>query len=208
MAKKMKNLAYLAFSIIVIFIAIGCSIKTPQTTASPSPKLTTINETMPSELPISLILDIDKARQASNVYKILDPQKVVINFTPVILKDISQKTQFTGAFLSRCDIDTLRALIGYGWAPSLIIQTPGGQKTIRIILGYNDPPKRLAMIDFKDPNRLIQLDEGYDDFLKQWDNRTCVIFDRNISESAVKSALEKYLPIEKASAIGIITRVK
>lgn len=201
----MKQLIYLAI-ILIVLLSIGCAMQPSQTNITQ--QATTTEEISKADLPDSLNLNIDEARPAVNVYRELDPQKVVQNFNPVILKDISAKTQFFGVFLSRCDIDVIRAMVASGWTPSVVIQTPGGQKHVRIVIGYNDPPKRIALVDFKDPARLIQLDEGYDDFMKQWDNKTCVVFDRNVSESSVKLALRKYLPSEKVSSIGITARVK
>ena len=198
---------FFIFSIIMLTHCFGCA-----TTVSTDAPRKIANESATTsksaELPRSQKLDMDKARQVANVYRLLDIQKVTQNFNPVILKDIVMNTPFTAAYLSRCDIDTLRALIASGWAPSVIIQTPGGQKHIRVVIGYDHPPERLALVDIENPSNLMELDEGYGDFRRQWNRKTCVVFDRNVSESMVKSALNKYLPRKKVSSIGVTTRVK
>lgn len=198
---------FFIFFIIMLTYCFGCA-----TTVNRDIPPKAVNEPTATsesvELPREQKLDMDKARQVANVYRMLDIQKVTQNFNPVILKDITMNTPFTPAYLSRCDIDTLRVLIASGWAPSVVIQTPGGQKHIRIVLGYNHPPERLALVDIENPNpnSLMELDEGYADFQKQWDRKTCVIFDRNITEHMVKLALGKYLSSEKVASIGITTR--
>jgi len=200
----MRRLFFI-FSIIMLTYCLGCA--TPvnkDISQKPASKPATTSKSV--ELPREQKLNMDKARQVANVYRMLDIQKVTQNFNPVILKDIAMNTPFTAAYLSRCDIDTLRVLIASGWAPSVIIQTPGGQKHIRIVLGYNHPPERLALVDIENPDNLMGLDEGYADFQKQWDRKTCVVFDRDITEHMLKLALSKYLSSEKAASIGITTR--
>jgi hypothetical protein len=199
------------FCMILLLSAIfylGCSAKTVPIAPPQQSSPVVSAESIPAKLPSLLTLDINKARQVAGVYREFDTQKIIAGFNPSMIRNIFAKTQYTGVFLSRCDIDVLRTLVASGWAPSVIIQAPTGLKHIRIIIGYNDPPERLTLVDFIDPKRLMQLDEGYAEFTKQWDNQTCVVFDRNVSESGVKFALEKYLSSDKVASIGITDRVK
>ena len=173
------------FCMVLLLSAIfylGCSAKTLPIAPPQQSNPVVSAESTPAKLPPSLTLDINKAQQIAGVYREFDTQKIIAGFNPSMLRNIFVKTQYYGVFLSRCDIDVIRTLIASGWAPSVIIQAPTGLKHIRIITGYNDPPRRLTLVDFIDPNRLTQLDEGYADFTRQWDNQTCVVFDRNVSE--------------------------
>jgi len=204
----MRAFIYMGILFFIIISLLGCSIKEAHKVNS-SHQSTSISSTdnESASLPNMQILDMDKARLAINAFREVGVEKIIQNFNPVILKDITIKTRLNGAFLSRCDIDVIKAIIASGWAPSVVLQTPGGQKHIRVVIGYNDPPRRIILVDFKDPARFIQLDEGYDDFEKQWDRNTCVIIDRNVSEASIKPSLSRYLSSEKIMSVGITTRV-
>jgi len=137
--------------------------------------------------------------------------KTVQSFNPVILKNVNEGSSFAGGVLTRCDFDIIKALVVAGWTPAVILRSPTGQKHMRTVLGYNDPPEELILADPMEKSDVRQLKISYSDFDKMWDDpqKTCLlIFPQYVSEQLIKDKLLKYLPSEKLSSVTIRSKVQ
>jgi len=213
----MKQTLYLVL-IFTMIICLGCATTKPVTTNAKNTEPTAVSSdsgaTGTKELPKSYApteQSNNKARQVASVYGQVEALKTAQSFNPVILKNINGSSSFTGGVLTRCDFDVIKALVVAGWTPVVIIRSPTGQKHLRTVLGYNDPPEELILADPMEKTEVRQLKISYSDFDKTWDDpqKTCLlIFPQYVSEQLIKSKLLKYLPSEKLSSVTIQSKAQ
>lgn len=203
--------------IFTMIICLGCATKSVTPNAKntePNAVSSNSGSTGTKELPKSYVpteQSNNKARQVASVYGQIEVLKTAQSFDPVMLKKINEGSSFAGALLTRCDFDVIKALVIAGWTPVVIIRSPTGQKHMRTVLGYNDPPEELILADPMEKTEVRQLKISYSDFDKTWDDpqKTCLlIFPQYVSEQLIKDKLLKYLPSEKLTSVTIRSKVQ
>jgi len=206
--KQLLNLILIFTLILAVIICAGCA-TTAKTAKSPEPAVSSTPGSTETKLPTSYVpteQSNNKARQVAAVYGQVEALKTAQSFNPTILKNINGASSFAGAVLTKCDFDVIKALVSAGWTPAVIIRSPTGQKHVRTILGYNDPPEELILADPMEKSDIKQLKLKYSDFDMMWDDpqKTCLlIFPQYVDAQLIKSTLLKYLPKEKVDSVGI-----
>ena len=212
----MKQMLYLVL-IFTMIICLGCATKSVTPNAKntePTAVSSDSGSTGTKELPKSYApteQSNNKARQVASVYGQVEALKTAQSFNPVILKNVNEGSSFAGALLTRCDFDVIKALVVAGWTPAVILRSPTGQKHMRTVLGYNDPPEELILADPMEKTEVRQLKISYSDFDIMWDDpqKTCLlILPQYISEQLIKNKLLKYLPSEKLTSVTIKSKVQ
>jgi hypothetical protein len=216
------------YMILTLVLIVGCgSVKTtPQVTPKMDAKTpeavsqpTTDKSVSPEavKLPKSYVPEaqnINNARKVAAAFRDVQSLKAATSINFLIFRDINAKG-YHSAMLTRCDFDIIKAFVANGWAPAIILRSPTGPEHLRTVIGYNDPPEELTLVDPMDtvgptePGGLKQMKLSYADFLKMWDDqqKSCLLFfSQYTDESLIKNALWQFLPKDKTNAITIRTK--
>lgn len=151
--------------------------------------------------------NLSRIRHATEVFGIIPSLKTADSFTVVQLRDIATKSHFTGASISKSDIDVIKALVAINWVPIIIVNSPVGGKHARLVIGYNDDTKRLILADPQDKGKQVnQIEMEYTEFSNLWEDpqKTCLLISaQRINEMDIKNKLGLYLPKEKVDTLVI-----
>jgi hypothetical protein len=121
------------------------------------------------------------------------------------LRAIGRATRQAPVAVTKCNIRVLSALIASDWVPMVIFGAPAGRRRFVAVVGYDSSTEELTIVDSVGYARTKV---KYPEFLRRWasPNKTCLLmFSRYVGDNAIRAALKKYLPEERAESIGIIT---
>ena len=121
------------------------------------------------------------------------------------LRAIGRATRQAPVAVTKCNIRMLSAFIASDWVPMVIFGVPAGRRRFVAVVGYDSSTEELTIVDSLGYARTKV---KYPEFFRRWvsPDKTCLLmFSRYVGDSAIKAALKKYLPEERAESIGIIT---
>jgi hypothetical protein len=217
------------YALLALLLIVGCaSVKTapqatpkidakaPETISQPTADKSGSSEI--GKLPKSYMPEaqnINNARRVAAAFREVQSLKMAKSINFLIFRDINAKG-YSSAMLTRCDFDIIKAFVAYGWAPAVILRSPTGLEHLRTVIGYNDPPEELTLVDPMEtigppePGALKQMKLSYTDFTKMWNDqqKSCLLlFSQYTDESLIKNALWQFLPKDKTNSIVIRTKV-